>query len=469
MIESLRSRLALLVLPVLFGLSGSSGEAPSLPSPQDGSTSAATSASDTVGGPGAALLFDKREREDLFRKYRDFRSARADLEKVQLVNGPGTNEFDRARRKVETAQKNLDRTLGSLGKKHEIDPLCLTAVADWAEVFTQILVDDAAYTSSDKVTGRDQQDSIRDEPKNSYTRRLPRGYDPKKKAWPLLLVVQDKERHSKLAIQEDLNAPLLLDGDKQTDGHVLLAIDLPAAAESNLDTLRRAFYLTLRDTRMVFNVNANRTAIGGIGSGAKHALTLVSREPKHFSAFVAKGGEPGSADAASLANIPVFLMGDVSAWTAWIEEAKAAGIDVTVKPEATADELAQWLATKERNPYAPKVRFSPPDVDARFAGSWLKIDPIPNKKGKIDVRVDAASNSIHVETEGISAYTLLLSDALVDLSKPISIHTNKGTPFQGKLPPSWGTFDTCLKETPPNGLGAIYTALHRVEVRDGAK
>ena len=71
--------------------------------------------------------------------------------------------------------------------------------------------------------------------------------------------------------------------------------------------------------------------------------------------------------------------------------------------------------------------------------------------------------TIAVDCENVSSFVLLLSDALVDLSKPISIKTNGEEVLSGKLPPTMPVFLETFDQY-QSDPGFLYTAKYRKDV-----
>lgn len=452
---------------------GSKADAPKA----DAAKADASKADASTGPKGASPIFAKKEREDLYKKFSKYMDTRRERERVRDA-GPDSNEYKQADKRAKDSEKDYFNELGKLGKKYKIDALCLTAVSDWHWLFNEYVAEKRKFIASDKKLGVEQGDQLRDEPRASFTRRVPKNYDPKAKAWPLLLLLQDKGRASKLALTEDLKSAVLLDGDAEKQGCIVISIDVPEVAWTDPKQLQRTVFFVFRDTRNLYRIDPNRVAIGGFGEGVQAALSVVASDPRHFSAFVAKGGNAGAVKADSFSSIPMFVFGPGDGWTSFAGRAKEVGCDLTLQAEAKADDVAAWLSSKTRKTYTDHVVFCPPTENARRAWNWLKIDPDPQALGRIDARVDAATNTIHVECDGVTQYTLLLSDAIVDLSRPVIVKTNGDAqkPWTDKLLPSMDEILNSFSEfmskdtlSEVSDQGFIYTAKHTIAVRQRKK
>lgn len=122
-------------------------------------------------------------------------------------------------------------------------------------------------------------------------------------------------------------------------------------------------------------------------------------------------------------------------------------------PREELPDLVAWFNAQHRNPLPTTltvvreashfqpfgwVRIDATDPIAAFADDLVsKRDELTKKKryARLDVSV-TAPNRIEVETGLVQRYTLFLNDQLVDLSKPVTVLTNKQVSFEGMLTPS---------------------------------
>jgi hypothetical protein len=87
------------------------------------------------------------------------------------------------------------------------------------------------------------------------------------------------------------------------------------------------------------------------------------------------------------------------------------------------------------------VRIDATDRIAEFSDNLVdhRDDLISNRRyAKLEAAV-AGPNRIEVRTQRVRRYTLYLNDALVDLSRPVTIVTNGTTSFEGAVTPSTRT------------------------------
>jgi pimeloyl-ACP methyl ester carboxylesterase len=121
-------------------------------------------------------------------------------------------------------------------------------------------------------------------------------------------------------------------------------------------------------------------------------------------------------------------------------------------PREELPDLVTWFNAQHRNPLPTAltvvreashfqsfgwVRIDATDPIAAFADDLVsKRDELTRKKryARLDASV-TAPNRIEVETGFVQRYTLFLNDQLVDVSKPVTVVTNKHVSFEGMVTP----------------------------------
>ena len=129
-------------------------------------------------------------------------------------------------------------------------------------------------------------------------------------------------------------------------------------------------------------------------------------------------------------------------------------------PREELPDLVNWFNAQRRNPLPTTVtvvreashfqsfgwvRIDTTDAIAAFSEDLVsKRDELTRKKryARLDASV-TAPNRIEVVTSLVRRYTLFLNDQLVDLSKPVTIVTNKQVSFEGIVVP---TVETLLRQ-----------------------
>ena len=455
--------------------------------PADGAESTPAAATAPAAGPtapagpaapparGAAPMLQKKDRDALYKKVRELLEAKEEQEKAKQDSGDPA-KTKKAEKRSATAREDLNKALKAYGTQYKVDPECVTPIADWLMMFSDYATEKGKYTKTGKQLGSVKEDTaktIGTRDTVRYAVRVPKAYAPEKKAWPLVIVIPDKvkekegekSKSAKNTINEDLKSPVLYDGDAaDPGGSIVLAIEVPEKSWANQKDLNEAVFLPLRDTRLIYRIDPNKISILGLGGGAAGAARIAASAPFYFSALAARGGEPGDAKPENLSSIPCFLAAEKGPWEAWIAKHTEAGGESQVSSGASVDETASWMAKQTRNPFRDHLVYRP-DVDNRRAGTWLFVDIDPTKDAKIDARIDRATNTIDVTSEGIVAFNVALCDALLDLSKPVTIRTNGGDPYVGKLAPSLAVLLQSADKYGGIDLGWGYSAIHRIEVR----
>ncbi|MBI3820988.1 MAG: hypothetical protein HY286_20045 [Planctomycetes bacterium] len=432
----------------------------------------------TKPAPAQKGIFDKKDREDLLKKVKDYLDPLEARSDAKDHDGVDSEKFKAADKKMKTGEEALRRHLkNNLSKKYKIDSDCLAATLDWTSILSEYLATHADFKKGATTGGVDTMIKLVEEPKNTYTRRIPKSYDPQKKSWPVFLVIQDKGKLSKQVIAEEFKGEgkvnILFEGDAENPGQIMVVIDIPDTAWDDQTKLHHAIMKPLREVRTILRVDPNRIAIGGIGAGVRAAATVFDRFPFLFSAFVAKGGDPGDIKPENFLNTPILLMGDASGFdrevgdgaggkAKWLDRAKAAGVDVTVSQAPKVDEIAGWLSKVVRNPYPSHILSVVKSERVQRPCVWFAYDPEPSKEVRVDVKADRETNEITVQCENVTRYYLFLSDAVVDLSKQVTIKTNGQEPRKETMPPTFETLKQCFESYYQGmDMGAIFTSRTR--------
>lgn len=142
-------------------------------------------------------------------------------------------------------------------------------------------------------------------------------------------------------------------------------------------------------------------------------------------------------------------------------------------PREEVPDLVAWFNAQRRNPVPAAislvreashfqafgwVRIDMTDPIAAFAEDLVsKRDDLTKQKryARLDAAV-TAPNRIEVDTGLVQRYTLFLNDRLVDLSKPVTVITNKRVSFEGLVTPS---VETLLRQARARrDLGQLFSA-----------
>jgi hypothetical protein len=269
-----------------------------------------------------------------------------------------------------------------------------------------------------------------------YAYWVPARYDPRK-PYPLLLCIPDQgERPTDHLTERWADADL-------RNGAILVAIPMPADAgiwveginptkETGMGNVGFTFAQVLR--RLA--VDYDRIVLAGHGRGVEVCAAYGSTFPDRFAGLVGRTGDVGDVAAENLANLPSFFAGAGGRATELKDKTKALGHDnVTLMPEGKAPEVWAWVQGHARasNPSSVQLKIGSPVPNRAY---WLETRPTDGQgTAWLKGAIDRASNTITVEGEGVSRFSIHFNDALVDLDKPIKVVCN-GTLNERTVPRS---------------------------------
>jgi len=229
----------------------------------------------------------------------------------------------------------------------------------------------------------------------------------------------------------------------------------------------------------------SRVVLDGWGDAGLDALRVATNLPSWFAGVVNRSGDPGGDTILfeNLGAIPLlYVNGKGDGRNADVEALKArtdvAG-GVTVVEEAGSamapseearKAIAAWIGERHRSlaPVAVHFKFAEP----RFqSADWIKATQVNRRKDskpsdkdfpRVDAKADRSANKVTIDTVNVLELNVYLSDALVDLDKPVVFVVN------GKeLPPQKFTRDLrAMLETRFNnadGYYGLYPASHLIE------
>ncbi len=253
-----------------------------------------------------------------------------------------------------------------------------------------------------------------------YALWVPNKYNPKGEGYPLLLCIADEGRKPETHIMEDW-----VDGAIR-DNCLIVSPIMPGNSGDWLgDSGVQAIMLTLRAARDNYAIDFNRIFIGGRGRGVETAHMVAQRFPDQFAGVFGWAGDAnGEVDVRNFRNLPCYFAGGGPKATAFQEAANKAKIEhVTLQPDGKAADIWTWVQGVRRNPYPTSVSLVQMDF-APTNGYWLRIPRIDADGVSIDAKVDRATNTITLEGVGLDSAEILLNDALVDMTKPVTVIAN---------------------------------------------
>ncbi len=294
----------------------------------------------------------------------------------------------------------------------------------------------AAYQSLELKNLKAEEIVKRDVPQSKpyqYAVRTPKDYKVSTGPYPLLIVVPGVKDSKPWDPELFLGAEML--ESEYREGYLMLVIPMPEdmklwnvgkaeGAKSGVELLMRS----LADVRSLYSVDYDRVYLFGRDAGVETCLTVAGMFPHLFAGVVGKSGDSGAAVGDNLGNLPSLLVAAGAQATALEEKNKSAGFaNCTLKPEATAADIAAWLKAHPRAANPSKVSLTPGSpIPNRVY--WLEVPPVQGEPGiAVAASIDRATNSIQVTAKGVDQISLYFNDLLCDLDQPIKVTINGQT------------------------------------------
>lgn len=250
---------------------------------------------------------------------------------------------------------------------------------------------------------------------------VPNKYSAKGLGYPLLLCIADEGRQPETHIMEDW-----VDGSIR-DNFLIASPIMPGIGGEWLETNGgvKAVMLTLKYVRDNYAVDFDRIFIGGRGRGVETAHSIAARFPDQFAGMFGWAGDAhGEVDVLNFRNMPCYFAGGGAKASAFLEAAQAAKIEtVKLQQDGKAVDIGVWANAQRRNPYPAHVNLVQKNL-APTNGYWVSIPRVDADLVTLEAKVDRATNTITLEGVGVDTATLYLNDAVVDLSKGITVIAN---------------------------------------------
>ncbi|MFI5403785.1 MAG: hypothetical protein ACHQ1G_12680 [Planctomycetota bacterium] len=276
-----------------------------------------------------------------------------------------------------------------------------------------------------------------------YWLYVPKDY-PRDRLWPLLFCIPDQRKHG--------------DGKKYIEDWVakspavaqsfLVAVPQPNAkgAEwTSPESLARAM-ITLRHAGGTFGVDAKEAGPASdylrvFIEGEDEASVIAARFSEAFAGAILRGadGRTGSktnvAAAGQLSGMPAYCLVDPKSKSqrelAQMILAKNAASVVVEDGTLAGDPAAigEWMdKLPARAPEPREISYSVHDgsFQRHYWISVLDFDASVEPAASFSAKADRATNDVRIEVDGVERFELFLSDALVDLSRPVRIVVAEG-------------------------------------------
>ena len=187
-----------------------------------------------------------------------------------------------------------------------------------------------------------------------------------------------------------------------------------------------AVMLTLRNVTEIYAIDFDRVFIGGRRLGGEAALQIANMFPSRFAGAFCWAGDGGKGiPVENLKHMPVFISGGGSHAAEFEGRAKEAGQEnVSLVTSGGEAEIIEWMSGVKRDSYPTSFTLIP---GAMFPTNayWLQVSQQADMEGvRLDVEVNREENTITINGKGISEATLYLSDAIVDMERPVTVIAN---------------------------------------------
>ena len=290
---------------------------------------------------------------------------------------------------------------------------------------------------------------------------LPNKYNPKQ-AWPLIIAIPPVDQTPSEHLGKDWES------GEFRDGAILAVPSMPEDVEDWMKTPGTAAILTtLLEATENYAVDFDRVYLAGTADGVQVVLNQASRRSWKFAGVIGRRGDTGTVGPEAFCNLPTYLAGSGSQATAFQERSKELGFEnCTLESTTDLTKIWGWIQDNPRNSYPQKIEFMPSDDLSRL--NWIEIARGSASTGAtLKGSIDAGSNTITIDGSGVPNVTLHLSDAMVDLDRPLRIVAN-GVSKEVKVARSQKKF---LEMAYHSHLdpGQVYVASELVEIPAVAK
>lgn len=251
-----------------------------------------------------------------------------------------------------------------------------------------------------------------------YVVALPREYKPKE-SWPLILCIPPADQTPTEHLAEDWSLA------EFRDKAIVVVPTMPKDLETWMERDGTAAVLiTMQQVLESFAVDADRVYLAGTGKGLEIAMSLAGRRGYTYAGVIGRRGDVGDTGPEGFCNLPTYFAGGGAKSTAFEAKVKELGFDnCTLDSTGEAKDIWSWMQEHPRTSYPTKIHYWPNDQLTRL--NWIEIPRGSAEEGaEITASIDAGSNTITVEGTGVGSVSLYLSDAMVDLDRPLHIVGN---------------------------------------------
>jgi hypothetical protein len=359
--------------------------------------------------------------------------------------------------------EKLEAGLAKLHKKAKVSHPSTYYLGDWDKLLELSKPTKTLKSKSGRGFFKHTFEQGGDDPVVGMLLSLPKEYAKTKALFPVIIGLKPEMGGSGKSLVEAVSVrATTLYGDLMTD-HIVL---IPLGPESgkgkralatetkgswllidNLYTFFPSFRVLFEQVRF----DRSRVVLDGWGEAGKDAVALATSAPSFFAGVINRGGEVG-VEAALLENLfggrLLYVTGtesedhDLSVLDEEIEGVEIQSIDsegsVFEPSEEGRAAIKSWIEGTVKNLAPSEIRFKI-TADHFAAVNWCKAENVtrratasPNDKDfpRISAKINRAKNSIEFDTVNVKEMQIFLNDALLDLSKTVTIHVNGEEKFK---------------------------------------
>jgi hypothetical protein len=222
------------------------------------------------------------------------------------------------------------------------------------------------------------------------------------------------------------------------------------------------------DVRDRYAIDHDRVFLVGEGTAAVEAVMKIGNTfPDRFAGVVGISGDAAEISPDNFWNLPSYFAGGGGKATAFAKACKDAGqLEPVIAPEAKEADIWGWMTANPRrsNPAELVLRAGSPFPNKAY---WVEIPPRDDSSvARLVAKADRDSNTITIDSEGITSVTLYFNDILVDLDKPVEVIVN-GLKIKDQIPRNFNSMMEQIYKG-RSDPGKIYTAFKAYDIPKSA-
>jgi hypothetical protein len=220
----------------------------------------------------------------------------------------------------------------------------------------------------------------------------------------------------------------------------------------------------LMEVTRKYAVDYDRIYLVGHGAAVEAAMLMASMFPDRFAGLIGRRGDASEIEPGNFRNLPSFFAGAGTKATAFGESCKSAGHDnVTLKADALEADIWAWIQQHARVANPTEVVLVP---GRPFPGKsyWIEVPPSDGATASnIKASVDRETNTITIQSTGVTEVTLFFNDDLLDMDRKVKVVSNGREHPEEIIPRNFNTF-VSLVYGGRNDPGKLYVASKRYDL-----